>query len=523
MNYMEEIKDIGTFSSKISERIWGHRFLASQRGPEYVLEFLNVLVGTEYSFNQTHYFRKKQENLRKFIFEGSKEGSKRDKAKLDLSFQEALKNKIKEENKIKDIQSFLRNLEVPLINNAGQLADRSWFAKSLYPLHESLLFFEVRVKNGDVSYERNFYARGGELYFLMIKGGLKNHPERKEYIETRFKELLNENKSIQKFVSGLNEIFEEKSEYRVSDKEFALEADGSTKETPVLPLKECQLYEGFSEELERILKLNIDIYEMFKFLTSLISFQLLQYMLYRASEIQQGEFFVDCLETEERPILKLSNESFVNNENLIKEKFDSEFNDFYTSFLQEKDVEKNLEVWSENQTVKNHPLLKKLGLSKLSEDRKKQILLVVKSCENKKDLSIKLYPVVKDMVSDQLKKSKLNIIRTLAKDGGIGGYRAGTKYRYHFSDVFLQTLVYSNLEPKKQMEFSGFLELLYDRYGIVIGDRQAIKSSIYEKSGLNIKYFKNNENALRIKLKQNGLLTEYSDATAMITNPYNNR
>lgn len=520
---MEEVKDIGNFSSKISERIWGHRFLAAQRGPEYVLEFLNVLVGTEYSFDQTHYYRRKQENLRKFIFEGSKEGSKREKAKLDISFQQALRDKLKEEEKIKDIQSFLRNLEVPLVNNAGQLADRSWFAKSLYPLHESLLFFEVRVKNGDVSYERNFYARGGELYFLMIKGGTANHPERREYIENRFKELLNENKSIYKFVSGLSEIFEEKAEYSATRKEFALESDGSTSETPVLPVKECELYEIFSEELERVLRLNIDIYEMFKFLTSLISFQLLQYMLFRASKTQRQEFFVDCLDTEEKPILKLSTESFLSNENLIKEKFDSEFNDFYTKVIDGNYTEENLIIWATNQTTKDHPLLKMLGLSKLSEARKKQVLTVVKSCKSKVDLKDRLYPVVKDMVSDQLKRSKLNIIRTLAKDGGVGGYRAGTKYRYHFSDIFLQTLVYSNLDPKKQMEFRAFLELLKEKYGIIIGDRQAINSKIYEKSGINIKYFKNNENALRIKLKQNGLLTEYSDATAMITNPYHNR
>lgn len=519
---MDEVKDIVNFSSKISERIWGHRFVADQRGPEYVLEFLNVLAGTEYSFEQSHYYRKKQENLRKFIFEGSKEGSKRDKAKLDVVFQEALKNKI-QEDKIKDIQSFFRNLEVPLVNNSGQLADRSWFAKSLYPLHESLLFFELRVKNGDVSYERNFYARGGELYFLMIKGGTKNYPERRKYIEERFKELLNENKSIYKFVSELAEIFEEKDEYIVTRKEFALVSTEGSKGNPVLPVKECPLYENFSEELERILKLNIDIYEMFKFLTSLISFQLLQYMLYRASGNQKQEFFVDCLETEEKPILKLSTESFLSNENLIKEKFDKEFNEFYSKFLSENYSERNLEFWAENQTTKDHPLLRMLGLSKLSEARKKQILTVVKSCKNREDLNSRLYPVVKDMVSDQLKKSKLNIIRTLAKDGGVGGFRAGTKYRYHFSDVFLQTLVYSNLEPKKQMEFRKFLELLNDKYGIVIGDRQAINSKIYERSGLNIKYFKTNESSLRVKLKQNGLLIEYSDATAMIINPYHKR
>ena len=520
---MEEIKDIGAFSSKISERIWGHRFQASQRGPEYVLEFLNVLAGTEYSFQESFYFRKKQENFRKFVFEGSKEGSKKDKAKLNNDIQEILKNKIRGEEKIKDIQSFLRNLEVPLVNNDGKLADRSWYAKSLYPLHESLLFFEVRVKNGDVSYERNFYARGGELYFLMIKGGTSNHPERRRFIEQRFKELLNENKTIYKFVSNLSKILDTNTEYIVPKKEYSLEVENSGKESPVLPEKECLLYETFAEELERILKLNIDIYEMFKFLTSLISFQLLRYMLYRADDSKTQKFFVDCLDTEVKPILKLSNDSFIENENLIKIKFDNEFNEFYMNVMKQNYSEKNLKEWIENKNTKNHPLLKMLGVTKLSEERKKQILKVTGSCSSKSELNQKLYPVVKDMISDQLKRSKLNILRTLVKDGGVGGYRAGSKYRYHFSDIFVQTLVYSNLEPKQQIEFRSFLELIFNNYGIIIGDREAIKSYIYEKSGINIKYFKNNENAIRLKMKQNGLLTEYSDATAMIINPYQNR
>ena len=55
-------KNVEEFSSQLSAKIWGHRFKDGQRGPEYVLEFLNVLYGTDYQLNADCYFRNKSQN-----------------------------------------------------------------------------------------------------------------------------------------------------------------------------------------------------------------------------------------------------------------------------------------------------------------------------------------------------------------------------------------------------------------------------------------------------------------------------
>jgi hypothetical protein len=49
---------------------------------------------------------------------------------------------------------------------------------------------------------------------------------------------------------------------------------------------------------------------------------------------------------------------------------------------------------------------------------------------------------------------------------------------------------------------------------------QARESALYDRSKVNIRHYQKNELALREKLRKNGLLVEYSDATAMIRNPY---
>ena len=160
-----------------------------------------------------------------------------------------------------------------------------------------------------------------------------------------------------------------------------------------------------------------------------------------------------------------------------------------------------------------------MGLTKL-KTRKQPVIRSLKTCKDYKDVQNRLYNVVKDVVSDQLKRHQLGIIRILARDGGIGGYRAGTKYRYFMSDNFLQALVFISVGPKETMEYSEFLDHLYTEYNFVIGRKAARESGLYDKSNINISYFSKNENALRKKLKKNGLLIEYSDATAMIRNPY---
>ena len=160
-----------------------------------------------------------------------------------------------------------------------------------------------------------------------------------------------------------------------------------------------------------------------------------------------------------------------------------------------------------------------MGLKKL-QSRKKRVLSTLNKCKNYKDVTTKLFNIVKEVISDQLKRHQLSIVRTLARDGGIGNFKSGTNYRYTMTDTFLQTLVFINLKPNESIEYSEFLEKIYKKYGFVIGESQARDSGLYERSKLNISYYQKNEQALREKLKKNGLLIEFSDATAMIRNPY---
>ncbi|MBE1444855.1 hypothetical protein [Paenibacillus sp. OAS669] len=519
MEAKDQTYSLDKFTSQLSAHIWGHRFKDGQRGPEYVLEFLNVLFGSDYSFSQDTYIRRKAVGLRKFVFEGVKEGSVRDVLVLHDHEKQKLLNAV-QENNLYVLKQFLRNLEITLYNTTGKEADRSWFARTLYPLHESLLYFELRKKGSELSIERNFFARGGELYFLMLAYGTDNNLERRRFIESRFQELLKRNKVIEKVVNKISSAFEESE--NTNGLIGRLRSDKKDENIPKLPDPEGnkELFELFSKELEHLLHLDVDIYEMFHLLTSLICFQLTRYMHERAFVSKENEhiYFCDCLEGNNKHITQLSALNFDEHENLIKVKFEYEFERKFKEALgDEEQIERLLPSWRENP----NDIIDILGLGQM-RTRKDIIIRTLQKCKNAKEVYSKFYSVVKDAVSDQLKKHQLNITRVLTRDGGFATFRRGSaaNYRYTISDTFLQMIVFTTVKPEEKMEYYEFLETIYRRYQIVIGEAQAKECGLYSKSNLNVRYFQENEKALRNKLRQNGLLIEFSDATAMIQNPY---
>lgn len=513
------------FTSQLSAQIWGHRFKEGQRGPEYVLEFLNVLFGTDYSFVDNCYQRKRSVGLRKFIFEGVKEGGARDLLVLRDDEKSKLLDAIHEDN-IHVLKQFLRNLEVVLYNTTGKEADRSWFARSLYPLHESLLFFELRKKDkksDELAFERNFYARGGELYFLMLAHGMEEHEERRQFIEMRFRQLLTKNKIIEKVVDKIMLAFDEQ---KVSTDPAPLRATSSDEKVPRLPddapQDNAKLFQSFAEELESLLLIDLDIYEMFHLLTALTCFQLARYMHERSYvESNRHYYFMDCLDGVAKPISQLSSHNFEHHENLIKERFEHELEMKMQKLFGDEDaIELQLPHWKANPDGEGG-FLEQIGLSQMKK-RKESLIAALNRCSNANEVKGRLMRMIREAISDQLKKHQLSIPRIISRDGGFATYRRGSasNYRYTISDAFLQMLVFTKVKPKDKMEYHEFLETLFRDYGIVIGERQAKQSGLYEQSRLNIRYFNDNEKALRDKLRHNGLLIEFSDATAMVQNPY---
>jgi len=543
-----QTEDREFYSNKLSEQIWGHRFTDGQRGVEYVLEFLNVLAGANYKLDATHYYRKKMELFRQFVFEGEKHGRGKKGEPSYLEFSQEEKKKLInelgiEKTDLEDLQLFFKNLRVELLKSEGKVMDRSWYAQMLFPLNDALLFFELRSKKqGDNevnSYERNFFARGGELYYLMLTYGTAHDNELRVSIESQLKRLMSGNQNIGKIVNSICNSLNEDAKFNYEEpisksvllqktQELLNQYEGAAKsEYPTLPDKDKGIYRIMAEDLNSLLKINVDIYEFMGMFTSLVNFHIYSYMMTQAGEYIEEDYkiFMDCMDGSNPHIKRLAQQSFKDNERIIKECFDRHTDKYLEKLLPAKEAEEKIKLWkekAENSTAsttveKYKDFFVSLKYSKLQESNKLELINTL--VEDNKQAYKLLVQKIKELSRKDMSK-QCSILSILSRDGGFMISSRGVQARYILSDNLLSAFVYVLLDEKPQMSFQEFKHSLFVRYHIVIAEDEAIQSGIYAKERINLRCFIDNGTQLRSKLAKNGLLEEYSDATALIKNPY---
>ena len=106
--------------------------------------------------------------------------------------------------------------------------------------------------------------------------------------------------------------------------------------------------------------------------------------------------------------------------------------------------------------------------------------------------------------------------RTYGRGIGLVSRRGTNRFRYAPTDGFLKCLVFSNVSTR--IEFSEFLAQLYERYGLVFGEREAEK--VLDAHEIDKKPFQANSMRLEHRLGSLGLLKRLSDACAYVENPY---
>src|SRR5262249_29798184 len=66
--------------------------------------------------------------------------------------------------------------------------------------------------------------------------------------------------------------------------------------------------------------------------------------------------------------------------------------------------------------------------------------------------------------------------RTYGRDIGLVSRRGTNRFRYAPTDRFLKCMIYCNVDQR--IEFNAFLARLYDRYGLVFGEKEAEKALV---------------------------------------------
>lgn len=557
----------------LADWIYGHRLIDGEGWMEYLLEFLNVLVGFDYRLGQgienepanadKRYKRRASYGLRRFVFYGESEKRKRpeDQKALDL-----LQRALEENTNASDQGDPLEQAKELLRSYSAVEASRSWYAKSLFPAHENLLFWEALRKGGkgakvassvaqmqateldegmDLT-ARNFFARGGEVYYLILSAGTSNDQALRERIQSRLEALLTQrNQAVGKLAGMIENTWQDLRDENESNPDSSRGASLGW-----IPEPDSTLYTAFAEDVDRLLSAELDPLETMDLLAHLICFQLLIYIYHhtntsgyvgadspgRDGELNQGHqmILIDCLGGQRRTLRQASATRYKEHEQLQVNRAKDYVRRYVWECAEEMAEYNNFAISLEYVASRHFDLgrlrtssVKGSSTSKKRTPRDDYIASfdsLQKQFERgdiERSKFVELYiESLQQLLLDRFRSSFLPTHRKLARSIGFISPFQGPSQRYVLGDNLLKALVLSNLAPGDRTTYGHFLERLYIRYGLVVDQWAARASGLYESKPINAEYYKDNRDALQQKLKTASLLEEYSDATALVVNQW---
>ena len=490
----------------VDEAIWGHRLHDEQSPWLTVLEFLGVLHAestqgralSEAGLNTLSYRPQIQIRLRNLLFNNphlatvSRADSPDDslwKSWLELMKQYAggldnpdfgyVRERFETFQDFAAVVSFLQSSAIEGGSN------KRWSSKFVFPFGSSALYEDVNVTaKGGIETDRRFFARAGELLYLMLSRSSRVQDLRQR-LKTR---LLNVDAPYDGLVRALQ-----------GDPQFAKQERGGA----YLPCESHPAFDRLAGDWLAILDTAIPAYDVVPHLVTMTGLNVILYQLERANEvlgIHEPITFLSEIVSPKRSVVRdLSADSFQGN-----------------NVLPQQAVERYVrsvtgtEEW-QHALASEEPYLNAAELMAKKFDWP--------DLDDADDRQESPAALVDELTRKALVRHKQHVGKvhgTWARLIGLSSRRSSRRIRYAPTDRLLKTLVICCVD--RRLEFKDFLSKLHERYGFVVGDQQArhfIDSGLADQED-----FSDNARRLEERLASLGLLKRLSDSCAYVENPF---
>jgi hypothetical protein len=494
----------------VDEQIWGHRLWDSTSSWLLFLEFLTVaescyrqgnLLDEGDGFNLSKFTPHKRMYLRNILFNNEKifqiaerhadsasawdEWLKwmREKAQgvssTDFSY---LRTRFHTFQQFASLVGMLRNANV----ESG--ANKRWTSRFVFPFGPNALYEDLKINPNSGTASRDYinFGRTGELLYLMFcRSSLR--AELTPHIANMFEVRSPWNDLLELMQPGAEE-------------------DPSLRGKSYLPYKAHPIFNMLAEDWLRIFNLTLPGFDAYPHLVTLGALHVLLYQLNIALEqsSQEGGLQMICevVAPKKTLVRELSSANYIEN-NLLPAKAVESYID---------DIERS-EEW-QSALVSHGAFMK---CRQILQDR-------VRWGEDAEDYDGPNDPgamlsAFKAMALEGHRQHVANVHRIYGRDVGLVSKRGTNKFRYAPTDSLLKTLILSNVDTR--MELNEFLNRIYERYGLVFGDREAER--VLGKDDFDKKAFQANARRLEQRLGSLGMLRRLSDGCAYIENPYGRR
>lgn len=509
---------------EIEKQIWGHRLYDEQTGIMTLLEFLCVFSSLSFEvqnsdgiFNEEtrrlkNYTIPKRTLLKSLIFnnpyidelystaddpwtawrdqfiaddQNKAIDDSNQLAKLsDLTPLKAMFEDRSDPSPRKSFENFSKTIRLLRFSGINVLSGKRWTSRFLFPWGRHCLYLDT---NPSGSTDRRFFARNGELMFLMLSFADK----RKELAALINEKILNADNELDAICEALN--FGDDTLYIVPGKECVLPAEyfeDSRRRINIL----C-------EDLISIFSLPIPTPDIIGYASRIIMLNLFCYYLEQGLAVikrcsktttslpEKNVFLCESIKKQTSDIRRISK--------LLFERNDKQDRDAVKAFYEE--------------AAKSLPVLPDAaGLSEEDEDDEEDVF-----AEEAEDAP--------DSLEQILRTHDLHwgsIHRIFARDCGLASKLCTNAYRYAPSDALLETLAVT-LVPKKRLLLTEFLAQAYERYGLVFGEIEFRRTGIVSPDFTpNTSELKSNRTRLQNRLNSLGLLVSLSDGFEFVLNPY---
>lgn len=491
---------LGSAGMRIQEHIFGHRFTVDQDPYMILLEALAVCseipLGSKKVVKNRHedlkYGLKFKKEMRFLIFHDQRLGQitnddqipdneKWEKWKSEVDNQYDFDYLDTEFNRNIDALNqavcILRSQEIDVSNN------RRSTSKFMAVRGPDTILGDFK---GDWSRDRLFFARGGELVYLMLNRN-RSVPveELNQMIEKRFLDSDNPINKIARKISANDESSEKKK-------------------IGYLPIAHHKIYDQMANDWISILNTPyLPDSHVFDPLFRITGLNLMAYFAARAEETMGQNLPTPV-------VVDLTSGT------------DSHLKDYakadlsYQRTLTDRAVSTYIReiIWNTDEW--------KTAVRHGNADKGRQIIgetfMKSKYINDNSDLEQLLLSFIKTATS----RPKYNLHATLlplTKGIGIVESRGPTRTWFSLSDELIDALVIANVATSSSIELRDFTRCLYDKYRLVIGPEEA-REAFKENPPLGMQSFQGNLAALERRMTQLSLTIRHSDDCAFVVNPY---
>jgi len=489
----------------VDEHIWGHRLYDEQLPHMAVLEFLGVLGSNKDTpliaapADRVRYRPQRQIRLRGLLFNNPYVESVSEKAIPDDDKWKSWKELFAEDatglgdddmeylrQVFLNFDDFAKAIELLRSSAFEARSNKRWSSKFVFPFGPDALYEDLRVESSGASNDRRFFARTGELLYLMLSRATRGPELGQKLIER----LYDSKAPMNRLVKALQ-----------GEPQFANEP----RDVGYLPYASNPRFDRLCEDWLAILSRDMPIYDALEHLIASAGLNLLLYFLEcgkkQSGDAEPVEIVCEIVSRERTKVRALSGDSYQANQALSLRAVRSAVEQI-----------KLTDVWATA-----------VG----SDDPEGECVKLMRE-------SFQWPPVD----GEYERRSGDDLVRELAERAesrheqhigkihaawsraiGLSSRRLARRTRYAPNDRLLKTLVVTIVDDR--MQFDEFLQEVRRRYGLVIGDMEG--AHLVREKQVDQEALSENRGNLETRLVGLGLVRRLSDSCSFVENPFGSK